>query len=230
MVAFLDANVLWGAPTTDLLMNLAAMKVIDPKWSADVLREVRRTVLAARPNVSIDRRIAAMAAAAPSASVVGYRRLVPTMPAHPGDQHVLAAAVHCSADALVTNNLKHFHPERAAISIHVLSLDHFSRALLRRDPDSVMDALETMVAAHRRPPRTLLAFVELAATKLHLPGFAADLNQRLPRGERSMNPRLAGQRPLSAAGRAIAGLPAVRANPRAGVGRRNDGRGSQAER
>jgi hypothetical protein len=40
--AFLDANVLRGQLTTDVLLTLAHERLFTPKWSAEVLQEVKR--------------------------------------------------------------------------------------------------------------------------------------------------------------------------------------------
>ena len=45
-----------------------------------------------------------MTAAFPAASVVGYEPLIDSMTCDPGDRHVLAAAVHAKAGAIVTFN------------------------------------------------------------------------------------------------------------------------------
>ena len=42
------------------------------------------------------------------ALVTGYEGLIPAMNCHTDDRHVLAAAVRCEADAIVTNNTKDF--------------------------------------------------------------------------------------------------------------------------
>jgi predicted nucleic acid-binding protein len=44
--------------------------------------------------------------------VEGYEALIPSMANDPKDRHVLAAAVRCGADVIVTFNLQHF-PEEA---------------------------------------------------------------------------------------------------------------------
>ena len=78
-----------------------------PKWSNDILAEVSRTL--AKPSfglteVQIERRLAYMRTNFEEALVTGYESLIPAMTCHEGDRHVLAAAVRCDADAIVTNN------------------------------------------------------------------------------------------------------------------------------
>jgi hypothetical protein len=56
--AFLDANVIRGQLTTDLLLTLAERKIIEPYWSQTVLDEMRRNRPAGVSEERIDRRIA----------------------------------------------------------------------------------------------------------------------------------------------------------------------------
>jgi hypothetical protein len=51
----------------------------------------------------------------PQALVYGYQPLISQMDNHPKDRHVLAAALACKSDYLVTFNLRDF-PRRLAIS------------------------------------------------------------------------------------------------------------------
>ena len=55
-----------------------------------------------------------MAAYFPDARVTSYEELIGSMPNHPKDRHVLAAAVAGRADILVTENLKDFPPAAVA--------------------------------------------------------------------------------------------------------------------
>jgi len=49
-----------------------------------------------------------MRASFPDSIIKNYEHLIPEMVNHPKDRHVLAAAVQCEADYLVTLNLKDF--------------------------------------------------------------------------------------------------------------------------
>jgi predicted nucleic acid-binding protein len=57
-------------------------------------------------------RIDQMQAAFPEAIVDGYRGLIDAMKNDAKDRHVLAAAIKCGADCIVSSNKKHF-PESA---------------------------------------------------------------------------------------------------------------------
>jgi predicted nucleic acid-binding protein len=106
-VIVLDANVLIPNALCDLLLRLAEEEVFLPCWSAEILDEVRRNLPGVAP-AAAERRIAFMNAAFDTAMVTGYEHLIPNMTNHVKDRHVLAAAVACDADRIVTCNMRDF--------------------------------------------------------------------------------------------------------------------------
>src|SRR5262245_19540423 len=108
--AFLDANVIRGQLTNDILLSVAAQDVYEPRWSQEVINEMRRNRPEGVSEHAIDRRIAQMNRFFPRAMTSEYEGLAPQMQADPKDQHVLAAAVHSGSDVLVTDNVKDFNP------------------------------------------------------------------------------------------------------------------------
>lgn len=61
----------------------------------------------------VARRQGAMRQHFASAWIEGNEDLIPSMPNHPGDRHVLTAAVHSGSKTVVTANVRHF--ARAAL-------------------------------------------------------------------------------------------------------------------
>ncbi len=61
------------------------------------------------------------------AKVVGYEALIETLDLpDPNDRHVLAAAIRCNADAIVTCNAKDFPPDQlSAYAIEIIHPDDF---------------------------------------------------------------------------------------------------------
>jgi predicted nucleic acid-binding protein len=104
--AFLDANVIRGQLTTDILLTLAEHELLEPFWSQGVIDEMRRNRPAGVTEQRIDRRIDTMNEYFPAALISGHDHLIPEMQADPKDKHVLAAAVHGQCDVLVTDNGK----------------------------------------------------------------------------------------------------------------------------
>lgn len=82
-------------PLCDTLLRLAEDPAFYiPKWSDDILRELRSTLQRmGYPAAQADRRVAAMETAFEDARVNGYECLVDSMTSDPKDRHVLAAAV-----------------------------------------------------------------------------------------------------------------------------------------
>jgi predicted nucleic acid-binding protein len=179
--AFLDANVLRGQLTTDIVLTLAESGVLDPFWSQGVIDEMRRNRPTGVTEARIDRRIAAMNSFFPVAMVSGHDGLIPKMPADPKDRHVLAAAVHSRCDVLVTDNLKDFSPPMAGpYAMRVEKLSQFLVRKLQERPDLVVPAMQYMVMRNQRDPRTMEVLIDKMASMPELREFARELTTRLP--------------------------------------------------
>ncbi len=117
--AVYDACVLYPAPLRSLLMYLAVTDLYRARWSNDIHEEWMRSVVEDHPDITraqVERIRDLMNAHVRDCLVTGYESLIPslTLP-DPDDRHVLAAAIRCGADAIVTANLKHF-PAGPALS------------------------------------------------------------------------------------------------------------------
>lgn len=107
-----DACVLYPAPLRDLLMHLAVTDLYRAKWTDVIHDEWTRNVLKDRPDLKaeqLQRTRDLMNAHVLDSLVAGFEPLISdiTLP-DPDDRHVLAAAIHCGADVIVTFNLKDF--------------------------------------------------------------------------------------------------------------------------
>lgn len=204
---FLDANVLRGIFTTNTLLTLAHQGLFEVRWSQYVLDEVARNGPPGLPRSKLLARLAQMKRAFPTALVSESDRLLEAIPAHSKDQPVLADARGCSADLLVTENLKDFWPGVDPRSTLLpVSVSEFLRGTLDLRPRQVVAVLGRMVSRNAREPTTLARYVEQAGTLDDLSAFAKDLHQRLPPHLRS--PNLAGMSSpaeLGTVGKAIAG-------------------------
>lgn len=91
--AFLDTCTLYGAYLCDSLLRLAEAGTYRPLWSADVLDELERALVArGLEKKAVTRRIGEIRRAFPDAEVRGYENLVETMTCDPKDRHVLAGS------------------------------------------------------------------------------------------------------------------------------------------
>jgi hypothetical protein len=104
--------VLYPAPLRDLLIRIAASGIVRARWSHAILDEMTRSILRDRSDLSreqLARTVGLMEQAVPDALVVQFESLIPAIDLpDDGDRHVVAAAVKCGAQAIVTFNLKHF--------------------------------------------------------------------------------------------------------------------------
>ena len=165
--AFLDTNVLMGITETDLLLSLSETGgVFRPYWSDYVFDELREHLHEHIQDGNAEgkalKRIDAMRYAFPE-SMVPFSSWNPlTSMAEkyvndPDDTQILAGAIACKADCLVTDNLTDF--DIAGVSrlfgISVTSTDMFLQTLLHCSPTAFWDSAVKMVGRHRNPPRTL---------------------------------------------------------------------------
>lgn len=162
-IAVLDTCVLVPMPLCDTLLRLAEDPAFYiPKWSNDILRELRSTLqrMGYLP-AQADRRIAAMESAFEDANVTGYECLVGAMTNDPKDRHVLAAAVRCGAHAIVTHNVKHFRPETAKpYDLDILTPDDFLLHQFHFNDELLMEKLAAQAAARGITLDALLAKLE----------------------------------------------------------------------
>lgn len=158
--AVLDANLLMTRYLRDLMLSLAERALYRPRWSPELLVEMRRAIRrrageawdAPRAD-RIERTIELMNRAFPDANVYGYTDLIHTLRLpDPDDRHVLAAAITGNADVIVTINLTDFPAAALApYGIEALHPDAFVRGLFDAAPDNVVAAIETMTKRWRKP-------------------------------------------------------------------------------
>ena len=113
-VVVYDACVLYPAPVRDMLMEIAISDLVRAKWTDRIHQEWMSSLVKDRPEIEkrIQQTRRLMDAAIPDALVRHYESLIDgiTLP-DPRDRHVLAAAIKCGAQIIVTANLKDFPQE-----------------------------------------------------------------------------------------------------------------------
>jgi hypothetical protein len=163
-VALYDANVLYPAFLRDVLMRLAIANVVAARWTAAIQDEWTRSLRANRPDIDpaaivlISDRINQ---ALPGALVTGYESRILEVAGLPdaNDRHVLAAAVHCGAHFVVTNNLSDF-PDHALRDHGIIASapDAFVDFLFRQDETTILNALERHRLGLQRPAMTTVDY------------------------------------------------------------------------
>ena len=160
----LDSDVLFGVNSTDLLMSLGHAGMYRPHWTSEILAGAQRNILRVRPGVDatqLRQRFDDMNEALPDALIEVPPGLEDSMPNHPGDRHVLAAAVFIGAPTIVTNNLKHFLPADCdPYGVEAQSADEFVGHLVSLNPMAVREVLVTAATRRRRPPQSTPELVE----------------------------------------------------------------------
>lgn len=160
-VAVLDTCVLAPMPVADTLLRLAEEPCFYlPRWSQHILDELRRTltVKLGYTNQQADRRLNVMRDYFPEALVADYEDLIPSMKNDPKDAHVLAAAVRCSAHAIITDNKQDFPTSvLGQYSIECLSAGEFLEHQYHLDNDGFIALISTQAAEIGKPLSWLLA-------------------------------------------------------------------------
>jgi hypothetical protein len=180
-----DACVLYPAPLRDLLMRLATTGLFQARWTDRIHDEWTRNLAANRPDLapsSLDRCRRLMDAHVPDCLVTGYEGHIPTLTLPDADdRHVLAAAIHAGAEAIVTFNLIDFPAAiLGTFDVEAVHPDAFVVDLWEGDPDAVIEAARKQRAGLKNPPvsaNDYLATLE----RCRLPQAAARLREAADR-------------------------------------------------
>ncbi len=145
VLVVLDACVLVPAALRDALLRCAEEpRLYLPRWSEEIIAEMVRTLeneigLAPEKTAHL---VSELKRHFGEALVTGYERLIGQVTNDPKDRHVLAAAVRCGAQVIVTYNKRHF-PQDALEpwEIEVQGPSTFLKGLYELDSDLVIDKL-----------------------------------------------------------------------------------------
>lgn len=148
----LDACVLANFGVCDLLLRLAERpRLYLPRWSEELLRETKRTHVhdLGWPVHIAEGFQAALRQHFPEAQVDGYDHLLSLCNNDPKDHHVLACAVQCQAELILTFNLRDFPPE----SLHPWKIEakhpqDYLLTLYALDQAAVLHKLEQIAHRH----------------------------------------------------------------------------------
>ena len=158
-----DANVFFSIRLTSLLLELAMSGLFRARWSADIHREWM-TAVSEHRGIAIEQlagRREAMDLAVPDGIVSGYEDFMTGLYLpDPSDRHVLAAAIRCGADAIVTFNTKDF-PEHAIskFGLRTQVPDDFILDIEDSDPGVLIDAARNDLAHYQNPPLTIDEYI-----------------------------------------------------------------------
>ncbi|WP_372922232.1 PIN domain-containing protein [Roseovarius sp.] len=178
---FLDANVLFSNRKRDLLLSFGEYGLCRVRWSEDVEHEWTENLKVKRPDLieKIPALVAKMNTAFPEANVSGYEQLSASLKLpDPNDLHVLAAAIRCGAQIIVTDNLRDFPNDYLAeFDLEALTADHFLTSALDLFPYDGLQAVKAVRERLKDPSISRSAFVMDLAAK-GLPLLAASLRDK----------------------------------------------------
>jgi len=157
----LDACVLAPPSLCDLLLRLAETpRLYLPRWGSEILAEVHRTQVnrLGFPRARADSWQSAVAEHFPEALVDQYQPLVSSCGNEESDRHVLATALRCGAELIVTANLRHFPP--SCLDPWGIKARHpadFLVTLYSLEPGIVVSKLMAMASDRGDSPQGILA-------------------------------------------------------------------------
>lgn len=160
VIAVYDANILYPAPLRDLFIRLAQAGLVQARWTATIHDEWIRSVLRDRPDLTAERLArtrSLMDEAVRDSLVTGYEDLIDSLLLpDPDDRHVLAAAIRCDAEVIVTYNLVDFPAESLAIyDMEAIHPDDFLINLIDLAPGAVCAAVKRQREGLRNPTKTV---------------------------------------------------------------------------
>ncbi|MBV7538503.1 PIN domain-containing protein [Duganella sp. sic0402] len=154
-IAVLDACVLYPAPLRDLLLSLAAEDLYRARWTEMIQNEWITAVLSHRQDLqaaALHRTATLMNRAIENSLVLHYEHLIDSLVLpDPEDRHVLAAAITCRANAIVTFNKKDFGQQANITIVHP---DDFCVSLFARSEADAQHAVKTLRQRLKNPPKT----------------------------------------------------------------------------
>jgi len=164
-IVILDACVLYPAPLRDLLIHLTLTDLFYARWTDRIHDEWIRSLLKNRTDLNrdqLERTRALMNAHVRDALVEDYESLIDTLELpDPGDRHVLAAAIKCRADMILTFNLPDFPAAQLQKwGIQVQHPDEFIANLIDLSPILVCSAVKKCRENLKRPPRTVAEYLD----------------------------------------------------------------------
>jgi len=183
LVTVYDACVLYPFHLRNLLVQCAVDRLVEARWTNEIHAEWIRNLSMNNPAIPISHLHAArdlMNAAVPSATVTGYKAIIPSIVLpDANDRHVVAAAVAASASIIVTWNVRDFPTaELHKNGLQKQTPDLFLSRLYDRIPDLTIEAVARARRNLRRSKVSPGEFVQ-ALRRQKLVRFTAKITAHL---------------------------------------------------
>ena len=175
-VVILDANVLYPFRVRDVLLHFAHAGLFRARWTDKIMDEWTSNLITNKPDLeaSVRSQEAAIRENFEECWVGGYSDIeaILVLPDE-DDRHVLAAAIKCSAQHIVTENLKDF-PDTALeqYGIEAISADDFLTHTFQLFTFDAMRILRELRRGYDKPSFTASAFLNDLTAK-GMPKLAA---------------------------------------------------------
>jgi len=180
-VVLLDANVLYPFRKRDVLLRFYDAGLFRARWTDRILDEWTGNLLRARPELkqSIQAQQAKMKEVFPEALVAGFEHLeVGIALPDENDKHVLAAAIQCGAQHIITDNTRDFPlAELEQFDIEAIEADEFLARTFDLYTAEAMSVLRDLRSHYSNPVYTPSEFV-LDLTAKGMPKLAARTRER----------------------------------------------------
>jgi len=145
-IVLYDSCILYSRILRTLFIELAITELFQAKWTNEIHQEWVNNVLIKNPSFDrskLEETKENLNEAVPDCLVMNYEKLIPSLILpDANDRHVLAAAIQCGAQAIVTNNLKDF-PKDSLHPYDMEAIDPDTFITLQMDlfPDKVITAV-----------------------------------------------------------------------------------------
>ena len=168
-IVIYDACVLYPAPLRDLLLELAISELFAAKWIETIHDEWIRGLLRSRPELEerLQNTRRLMNEVVPDSLVENFEPLIDDLQLpDANDRHVLAAAIKCNAQIIVTSNLKDFPPESLEpYGIVAMHPDEFIEHQFGQSPAAVIAAAKRIRARLKNPKMSQKEYLETLASR-----------------------------------------------------------------
>lgn len=176
LLVILDSCVIFPMPLCDTLLRAAEAEFYDLRLSQKILDDATRNLVknGKMTDAKAGRFQTMIKNTFPDAMVEVPPELVELMTNHPGDRHVVAAAIIAKAKIIVTDNLKHFPPEALEpYGIEVQNPDVFLTQLFDNDPESMVEVIRQQAEDLKKPPLTVAELLDNLETNNRVQEFAS---------------------------------------------------------
>jgi len=162
-------------PLCDTLLRAAEAKLYQVHFSQEILNGATRNLVknGRMTERKAERFQQIIKTNFPEAMLEVPEELVENMTNHPGDRHVVAAAIIAQSEVIVTSNLKHFPQESlSAYSIKAWHPDDFLVYLYEQFPRQMVKVIQQQSEDLKKPPISFSQLIDRLEKNNNLTKFA----------------------------------------------------------